>query len=332
MKKSFILLGSALLLVTTSNAQEAAASGETLKSKSGEAILPAAKDWSIGIDATPFFEYAGSFFNNNENNDAPTWGGYNSNNNTVVGKMFIDDKTAYRAVISINKENFSRTNEITKAVAMPAPSLYVGDKKELVTDTWKRSSNGIVLGGGIEKRRGAGKLQGFYGGEAIFSFQGATNDRFTYGNMLTQNPTGDQPNVNAGDATYSTNWTGSNLQNGSDFLTQNAGVNSARILSQKQGAGFAFGLRGFIGAEYFFMPKMSVGGEFGWGLAVERSGKSHTEFEAEGLLADGSEAAATVSETQDVNKDFSIGNTEFGLSAITNYLSPRGTLRLNFHF
>jgi hypothetical protein len=62
-------------------------------------------------------------------------------------------------------------------------------------------------------------------------------------------------------------------------------------------SGYGFGLRGFIGAEYFFMPKMSIGGEFGWGLAYVKNGATTTEYEAEGHLSDGSEAAAIITET-----------------------------------
>ena len=36
----------------------------------------------------------------------------------------------------------------------------------------------------------------------------------------------------------------------------------------KGGSTFGLGVRGFIGAEYFFAPKMSLGGEFGWGLGI----------------------------------------------------------------
>lgn len=41
----------------------------------------------------------------------------------------------------------------------------------------------------------------------------------------------------------------------------------------KAGSTFGFGVRGFIGAEYFFAPKMSLGGEFGWGISLESTGE-----------------------------------------------------------
>jgi hypothetical protein len=42
------------------------------------------------------------------------------------------------------------------------------------------------------------------------------------------------------------------------------------------GSTFGFGVRGFIGAEYFFAPKMSLGGEFGWGLGISSTGETET--------------------------------------------------------
>jgi len=39
------------------------------------------------------------------------------------------------------------------------------------------------------------------------------------------------------------------------------------------------GARLFVGFEYFVLPKLSLGGEFGWGPAVGLLGKTHTTFE-----------------------------------------------------
>ena len=45
------------------------------------------------------------------------------------------------------------------------------------------------------------------------------------------------------------------------------------------GNDFEVGLRGFIGVEYFFAPKMSVGGEFYWGVSYVTTGESSVTFE-----------------------------------------------------
>jgi hypothetical protein len=323
MKIKSLIVASMTFFVATTFAQEGP------KSKKGETVLPEKGDWAIGVDASPFLVYVGNIFNKN-NTAAPTWQGY-TGNLSLVGKMFKDDKTAYRAVLSVIKGNDYRSAEVTKAMAMPNPDLNFGDKRPLVKDTWSSSTTGLVVGGGIEKRKGKGRLQGFYGGEALISLQAKTTNKYTYGNALTQNPTGDQPDVNPGDATYSTNFNG-NLASGTDILTQNAAVTSARILNSKQNGSFGLGVRGFIGAEYFFMPKMSIGGEFGWGLAYQRLGKSSVEWEAEGKLADGSEATAKVTENGQARSLFNINQQSITNNAIMNYIQPSGLLKLNFHF
>lgn len=54
----------------------------------------------------------------------------------------------------------------------------------------------------------------------------------------------------------------------------NGNANEGAVLTDKAGSTFMFGVRGFIGAEYFFAPKMSVSGEFGWGLMISSTGAS----------------------------------------------------------
>ena len=44
----------------------------------------------------------------------------------------------------------------------------------------------------------------------------------------------------------------------------------------KAGSTFNLGIRGFIGVEYFFAPKMSLSGELGWGLGIASTGASET--------------------------------------------------------
>jgi hypothetical protein len=84
----------------------------------------------------------------------------------------------------------------------------------------------------------------------------------------------------------------------------------------------AFGLRGFIGAEYFVLPKMSIGGEFGWGLGLMSMGAGSVETES----TDGASVGTQVIETTSASAfgfDTNINNTLFGSA---------GSLRLTFHF
>jgi len=82
MKKSVLALAMAFG-VTSAFAQD-------LTSKKGEPILPEAGDWAIGIDATPFLNYAGQLLSTS-GSSAPTWNFLNGNN-TIIGKMFKDEK------------------------------------------------------------------------------------------------------------------------------------------------------------------------------------------------------------------------------------------------
>jgi len=50
-------------------------------------------------------------------------------------------------------------------------------------------------------------------------------------------------------------------------------------LTDKDGSTFEFGVRGFIGVEYFFAPKMSLGGEFGWGLGLASKGNGEATYQ-----------------------------------------------------
>lgn len=50
------------------------------------------------------------------------------------------------------------------------------------------------------------------------------------------------------------------------------------VTEEKLGFSFMIGVRGFIGAEYFFAPKISLSGEFGWGLALETLGEGTTTY------------------------------------------------------
>lgn len=108
---------------------------------------------------------------------------------------------------------------------------------ETVVDNATESKSNITLGAGLQYYRGKGRLRGYYGAEAELGIASGPSKTFTYGNALsTDNP-------------------------------------ASRKTSEKAGMGFNLGARGFIGAEYFFAPKMSIGAEFGWGLGFGVAGE-----------------------------------------------------------
>lgn len=213
----------------------------TLKSKKGVPILPEPGNIALGIDARPFT----NFFNDNSNVR------FNFiNDNAIYGKYFLDDKTAIRAKVRIGYQVYENTELVMKdGQSIPNPNIQVEDiEKDTRTD--------FTIGLGYEKRRGESRVQGFFGGEVLFTMY----DQFTeydYGNKystLNPNPTSH------------------------DFGT-NIPAPAQRYTEIDYSTQYQTSIRGFIGAEYFIAPKLSVGGEFGWGFGYDFAGEGENELE-----------------------------------------------------
>ncbi|NND77713.1 MAG: hypothetical protein HKN39_05980 [Flavobacteriales bacterium] len=173
-------------------------------------------------------------------NNAPE-ANYLNGVNTIYGKMFTSPTEAYRAKVRVGFN--STTNK--------AFSTDATDAMLTVEDSEKISSTFVGLGAGKEYRRGNTRLQGFYGGEA-FLWLANSKTSYEYGNALgSSHPFHDQA------------------------FGQASGLTEA-----KSGSTVGVQLRGFIGAEYFVLPKISIGAEYGWGLtfASTGNGESTTEF------------------------------------------------------
>ncbi len=297
MKKSMMLLAAVAFSATAAFAQD-------LTSKKGEAFLPEAGDWSIGIEATPFLNYIGNFIGGNGLNTAPSWNFLNGNN-TIIGKMYSTETMAYRGILRIGMTSSSSTAQIADATQTTPPTYP--NLPAMKEDKMKAGSHFIGLGAGMEMRRGKTRLQGFYGADAMFWLSGSKST-YTYGNTLS---TGATP-VGVGS---STNF-GSNL-------TFDTYGNAARITEMKSGGTIGVGVRGFIGCEYFIVPKIAIGAEFGWGIGYTMTGASSTSLESIGG------GPATVgTQTLDGNKSSSLvldtDQNAFG--------TGNASLRLNFHF
>ena len=322
MKKSLTLLALALGL-SNSFAQE-------LKSKKEEVILPEAGDWAIGIDATPFLNYAGNMFGKTAANVAPTWDFHNTQQ-IITGKYFNDAKTAYRGSLRSGLNN-ATTREMEANRMSTAPAFTANGfpaAATMVENTWKSSNTTIGLSGGLEMRKGKTRLQGYYGGE-VGLFMNMSKDKYTYGNTLAVNltPTGPNQAQNVDvDTDDNVGGSGNVVAAGNIFQgTVNGG--NARITERKNGTTIGFGVRGFIGAEFFILPKLSLGGEFGWGLGISSTGKSKTSYEATGNNGgSATDAIGTVEIEGSKNGGFSLDTDN------TNTMwAPAGSLRINLHF
>ncbi|HCA82197.1 MAG TPA: hypothetical protein DEP18_00300 [Flavobacteriales bacterium] len=291
MKKNIFILGLALA-TTTAFAQD-------LTSKKGENYLPEAGDIAISFDAAPFLNYVGGFFSN-AGGTAPT-GNYVGNLPWHIrGKYFASETMAFRGGLRLNFGGDTYTAMVGQSGAA-APSFPAAPA--MVEDVYKAGGSNIVLSGGVEMRRGKTRLQGYYGGE-LFIVSGGTKDTYTYGNAMST--TAAYPTTNFAFVG------GNNLVNDPFYGLP------GRVTESKTSS-FGFGLRGFIGAEYFIFPKISLGLEYGWGLMMG-SGKSTRSIETQ----NGTAVGVVVDETATKSKSF-------GFDSDINY-GTNGQLNIIFHF
>ncbi len=307
------------------------ASAQDLTSKKGEPYLPEAGDYAVSIDATPFLYYAGNFFgksnftNNNglitTGNPAPTWNFLNGNN-TITGKYFVDANTAYRLGLRLG---FASGKDRRMVAALPTSTVNSYPEADAtVENTRKQTRTNLGVTAGIEKRRGKTRLQGFYGADAGIFFS-SVKDKYTYGNDLVGNANpATAVNVVAADdfggALGNSNTTTTSLSTGQ--------AGAARALEAKSGSTFSFGVRAFIGAEYFIIPKMSIGGEFGWGVGLSLTGKAKSTYESVGLPNGATNT--TVGETKiEGGKSSGFG---FDTDSRNGVFGPNASLRVTFHF
>jgi len=260
-----------------------------LMSKKGVPILPETGDYMIGIDASPFFSYFGNMFNGNTANSSPSFGFTATTPLSIYGKYMTDENTAYRGIFRIGY-----TNSKKKAYIIEDGQSAPIDPEKTVEDSHKISQFHITLGGGLEKRRGKGRLQGLYGGQLLF-FMNTNKHTYEYGNdYLTTNTNPSRTNF------------GMNNPGGTAWVTSN-----------KSGTSFGFGLQAFVGAEYFFAPKMSISGEFYYGLIYSNTGDGT-------LISDTWDTAANNVKT---STSITAGSSYFGFdTAVT------GALNFNFYF
>lgn len=263
-------------------------------------VTPQAKDWAIGFNASPLFNYVGNMFNGTTNNSLNSAFVNQTPNSSraIYGKYFQDENTAFRGSLRLmSASGTSKINIDTATVNLSEPSY--------IENTYKRSGGGIVLGLGMEKRKGHNRLQGYYGGEVLITFGGVT--------PKTKN-------------TYAVTLDSANIANNVTTTIAGTDYHSAqngRVLSSKGGATFGLGLRGFIGAEYFFAPKISIAAEYGWGLSLKNTGAREIVTEHFDYANTSATTKTNFQKTSKTGKSSSmnIDTDNFG-----------GAIRLMFHF
>lgn len=290
MKKTILALSLATAMFTTANAQE--------EEKSDEKVYtPQSGDIGISIDAAPFFNYAGDLlnFSGNQAANAPTFDSPFNNGGSIMGRYFLDDNTAIRGIFGVtmsNSVNRSHVDELDSEGAVVEDED--GEAQKVMNKVANRNTN-VIFGGGLEKRRGYGRLQGFYGAQLTMGIMGSSTVN-TYGN----------------DIESEANSTGGTTGEYS------------RVLKQRNATmQFMLNLEAFIGAEYFFAPKMSVGGQFLWGPNFSWGGSDATIVTSE--YYDFDEETSGESETEELNSG---GMNNLRALALT----AQGQLFLSFYF
>lgn len=303
MKKIFF---TSLLLCGLSGgmmAQEAAAVAEDApyagspREVATSKILPQKGDIALGIGASSMLSYLGNLFyrNNDHGDEIFDYSDRDLPTGVVFGKYFIADDAAIRGSINFYADRSTRNYLVHDDAVTNNPNAYLSDQA-------KYSSSGFAVAVGYEKRRGYRRFQGLYGGEVFAGSVGKQTYEFAYANQMTtmnQNPTF----TDFGQHAF-----------GGDIKPQPA----TRIISDEIKGRTTYGVRGFIGAEYFIAPKFSIGGEFNWGLSWVNISNETVKYESWEPLTGKAEILGVQSK----------GDSEFhaGLGNLG------GQLSLNIHF
>jgi len=253
--------------------------GQDMTSKKGTPILPEVGDYWIGIDAVPILEYVGNMWNSGSNS-APSWSYTDSL--VITGGKVIDANTSYRARLRLGIID-SRVNEYATVDDANAGSQAF--------DKVKMSQTNIEIGLGIQKNRGNHRIRGIYGAQARIGF-GSGKTTHEFANAFSD--TNQQPS------------TGIPGQGG-----------SSRVTEVKNGSTFLIGVGGFVGAEYFFAPKISIAGEFGLGISYSSTGEGEVTNESWD-----STASAVTTDTAKTGK-----SNAFVFDSL-----PSGSLVISFYF
>lgn len=277
-----------------------AQSNEQIQNKDGVDIMPVSGEYAVGIGATyanvPL--WIGNLFGYTASNTAVTnASSYINNPNfgtgvSIWGKYMVSDDNALRlSIANFGGDNTNRFEVFDDRANHPDST---------VIDKVRNNSSTTYVSAGYEYRRGKTRLRGVYGGEVVLSWQNS-HSHYTYGNDLgLANLTPTQSGAMPGwDAVH------------------------GRTTQVRNGASFGAGLRAFVGVEYFFAPKMSIGTEFGWGAYMVKNGRSVQDYERFDPFADAGNGAIVTHREEN-----SLGGISFN-TGIDNFNSQ---IYFNFYF
>lgn len=275
--KKTVLFAAALVAASAASAQ----TGE-ITSNRGENWLSQDGDWGLIFDAQPLLNYAGNLFNGTNGN-----GGAALNNIfSTAGAPGIGGNTVVIGGKKLIDANTAYRAKLRLGFGSHKETNLVPDMADgaaadaQVEDVTKNNFMGIDLGVGLEKRVGSTRIVGVYGAELGIGF-GSSKTTNEYGNAVTAT----NPNT--------------------------------RTTEQKNGSTMGVRLNAFAGIEWFVAPKVSLSGEYTWGLALRSKG--HTETTTEGWNAADAAIETTTTEGGTKENDFSLDTGVSGASIGINF-------------
>ena len=218
--------------------------------KRGVALLPQAGDFALGVDASPFLRYMGNLFTSDFNR-SPRFNGVGQ---TFYGKYFVQDNRAIRMRLSLNLGNDASKGIVPNDYELANNPL---NPFATVIDVQNSTYTDVTLGIGYEFRRGKGRAQGFWGYEVSLGYLDR-KDKIDYANPMTE--------INQAPSTY-------------DFINDFYGNPLKRMTEKNWGETLSGGLGAFVGVEYFFAPRISIGGEFWLGFQYRSEEQTETTWE-----------------------------------------------------
>lgn len=323
-----VLFAAVMCSAIFASAQDTSTDPTLVKNRKGQEVLPKAGDIGLGFNAVPVIDFLVQSVKvgaqGNLGATAGTTSQFTQNaGQQIVGKYFLDARTAVRARFGFNTLGTTQTNLVQDSKSVYEASLG-GNPDDIraasiLTVQDKRSfvQNNLMIAVGFEKRRGYGRLVGFYGAELGIS-RAAQKDKRTYGNEYSN--------------TYPTVFT-NNFVTGAT-TTQGIAGTTSRTLEEKIDAQWGIGARAFVGIEYFVFAKISIAAEYGFGYSFARSKSLERKQETYMI---GQAGPTVVEETIDTrapntSRGFGVDN---GINSTLNKAGIGGStasLSLMFHF
>ena len=227
---------------------------------------PEAGEFGLTISANPITGFLGNLFNGTQGNNIGEVGGqpYNPGLDnplptvSIAGRYFLTNELAIRLNVGWMYSN-DKNNYYAQDDAALAADPFSRDK---VIDSHTTNNSGGSFMVGAEYRLGRGRVQGIFGGGLMYAFN-YYREKFSYGNAITE--------INQFPSTGITG------QNNPDI----PGFNTPRYLSKFNGTPTHYaGIVGFVGVEWFFAPKVSLGAEVN--IAAAYNWTNGTYYTAEG--------------------------------------------------